>query len=196
MHFRACLCLLLVACNVPRAEPRPIDPAAFPTEQNILRAGEALRDRLAEEQEHVDALKQQLAVLKNDEEQLAGTFARAEADYQLREKDLAGVESDLAAAEKALAETQQKLQDAQAKLAAAQAQLADLVKQALAMLDTAAKLQAALKDGRRDDVAAIVASIPAAWLPPPPAPPAPSPPAPAPAPSPAPAPKSPPTGGN
>lgn len=170
MRRLACLLLLLAACNVPRAEPRPVDPAAFPTEENLLRAEQALRDRLVEEQEHVDALKLQLAGLKGDEQALYATFLKAEHDYQLREKDRAGVEQDLAATEKVLAETQQKLQDAQGKLAVAQAQLAEIVTQAQAMLDTAAKLAAAVKDGRREDVAAILAAIPAAWLPPKPPP--------------------------
>src|SRR5262249_53722968 len=126
---RAAFLLLLAACNVPRAESKTVDPAAFPTEQNLLRANEALKDRLAQEQEHVDALQAQLARLKTDEETTYAAYVEAEKEYQLREKDRVGVEQDLAATEKQLAETQQKLQDAQAKLAAAQAQLAALVAQ-------------------------------------------------------------------
>jgi len=161
---------LLLACNVPRAEPRPIDRDAFPDEQNLLRARESLRDRVAEEREHVAALKLQLASLKADEERLYATFLEAERAYQLREKDRAGVEADLAALEKALAETQTRLQEALAQLAAAQARLAEVVTQVQAMLDTTARLEAALKDGRREEAAAILASIPPSWLPPVPAP--------------------------
>ena len=60
---RVLLPLLLAACSVPRAEPRPVDPTAFPTEANLLRAREALQDRIAGEREHVAALKQQVALL-------------------------------------------------------------------------------------------------------------------------------------
>jgi hypothetical protein len=164
----------LSACNVPRAEPRAVDPAAFPTEQNLTRASEALRDRLAREQEHVDALQQQLARLKAEEESSFAAFLAAEKEYQLREKDRAGVEQDLAATEKLLAETQQRLLEAQSRLAAAQAQLAELVAQAQALLDTAAKLQAALAAGDKQAVAAILAALPPEWLPPKPPPPAPA----------------------
>jgi chromosome segregation ATPase len=177
MRRHAWLLLLVAACNVPRPDPRPVDPAAFPTEQNLLRATEALKDRLAQEQEHVDALQAQLARLKSDEETSYAAYLEVEKEYQLREKDRAGVEQDLAATEKQLAETQQKLQEAQAKLAAAQAQLADLVTKAQALLDTAAKLQAAITAGDKEALAAILAAIPPDWL-------APKPPAPAPAPAP------------
>lgn len=172
MRRHGWLLLLLAACNVPRADPRPVDPAAFPTEQNLGRASEALRDRLAREREHVEALQQQLAQLKEDEERAYAAFLEAEKEYQLREKDRAGVEQDLAATEKQLAETQQRLQEAQARLASAQAQLAELVARAQALLDTAAKLEAALASGDREAIAAILAAIPPDWLPPkPPAPP-------------------------
>jgi len=185
---RAFLLLLLAACSVPRAEPRPVDVTAFPTEANLLRAREALQDRIAGEREHVAALQQQLSTLRTDEERLYAIYLEAEADYQLRESDLAGVEQDLAAAQQALAETQVRLAQAQAQLQAAQQQLVGLLATASAVLDALARLEVALREGRADEVAALRAQLPAQFLaaPPPPAVPAgEAPPAEVPAPEPA-----------
>ncbi len=167
---RAFLLLLLAACSVPRAEPRAVDAAAFPTEANLLRAREALQDRIAQEREHVAALKQHLVTLRADEERLYATYLEAEADYQLRESDLAGVEQDLAAAQLALAETQARLAEAQVQLMAAQMQLVELLARASAVLDALARLDAALREGRRDELADLLQQIPPQWLPPAPTP--------------------------
>jgi len=162
--------VLLGACSVPRATPRPIDPAAFPTEQNLLRAREALQDRIAEEKEHVEALQQQLVSLRKAEESLYATFLQAESEYQLREHDLAGVEGDLARSQQALADTQGRLAEVTAQLLDSQTRLAALVDQVRAVLEALAELEAALAEGRRDDLAAIIAKIPPQLLPPLPAP--------------------------
>jgi flagellar motility protein MotE (MotC chaperone) len=174
-HFSVLLLLLLAACDVPRAEPTPVDVAGFPAEQNLLRGREALQDRIAEEKEHVEALKVQLAGLQDEEERLYATFLKAESDYQLREKDVAGVEQDLATAQKALADTQAKVVEVQAQLAASQVKLADLVAHVQAILDALAKLEAALAAGKRDELAALIAQIPPQLLPPIPPEPAPAP---------------------
>lgn len=182
------LLALLAACGVPRAEPRPVDAAAFPTEANLLRAREALQDRIAREREHVAALKQQLAGLRDEEDRLYATYLAAEGDYQLREKDLAGVESDLARVQQALADTQARVHEAEAQVAQAQASLAALLGQAQAILDALARLDAALREGRAADLAEIMAGIPPQFLPPAPAAPEPEP-APAPEPEPEPPPE-------
>jgi chromosome segregation ATPase len=158
--------LLLAACGVPRAEPAPVDPSAFPSEHNLLRAREALQDRIAEEKEHVEALKAQLVALRGEEERLYATFLKAESDYQLREKDLAGVEQDLAAAQAALAETQAKTAEVQAQLVASQGRLGELVARVQSILDALARLEAALAAGRRDELEELIAQIPPQLLPP------------------------------
>ena len=176
MRRAVALLLLLAACGVPRAQPKPVDPLAFPTEQNLARAREALQDRIAEEKEHVEALKAQLVALRDEEERLYATYLKAESDYQLREKDLAGVESDLAAAQKALADTQARVAEVQAQLAASQGKLGELVGRVQSILDALTKLEAALAEGRRADLEALIAQIPPQLLPPiPPAEPAPPP---------------------
>jgi len=159
------LLLLLAACGVPRAQIKPVDVTAFPTEQNLLRAREALQDRIAEEMEHVEALKAQLVTLRDEEERLYATFLKAESDYQLREKDLAGVEQDLAATQQALAATQAKLAEVQAQLVASQGKLGELVAYVQSVLDALTRLDAALASGNRDELAALIAQIPPQLLP-------------------------------
>jgi len=111
--------VLAAGCGVPRAAP-PVgllpDDSTLP---NLRRGQEALRDRIALEKEHVEALNLQLAGLRGDEEQLYKTYLAAEADYQLRAQDLAGVESDIAA-------VRQQLDDARVLLGVSQQELAQL----------------------------------------------------------------------
>ncbi|HTE04788.1 MAG TPA: hypothetical protein VK824_01235 [Planctomycetota bacterium] len=145
------------ACGVPRATPPDLLTADDSTLPNLRRGQEALRDRIAVEKEHVEALNQELAGLRSDEERLYETYLASEADYQLRAKDLAGVESDIAgvktqleAARVALEAARQEQGTLQADLAATQAAVADLRRQveaAHALRDALAAQQAAESAG-------------------------------------------------
>ncbi len=111
--------VLVAGCGVPRSTPPPGLLADDSTVPNLRRGQEALRDRIALEKEHVEALNLQLSGLRGDEERLYATYLAAEADYQLRAQDLAGVENDIAG-------VRHQLEDTRAQLAASRIDLAQL----------------------------------------------------------------------
>lgn len=104
-----CCVLLVCGCGVPRVAPPPGLLADESTLPNLKRGQQSLRDRIALEKEHVEALNQQLSRLRSDEERLYTTYLAAEDDYQIRAQDLAGVENDIAG-------VRQQLEDARTQL--------------------------------------------------------------------------------
>ena len=173
------LALAASACDVPREQARRPEEYDLVTVLNLRRAAEALQDRAREEQEHVDALNQQLTTIRADEERVYADYLQAERDYQLRQSDLAGVETDVALADAELVAKREELEAARAELATAQAELeatreqlaaarvemGQLRERAIEVLDLVAQLQTLLASASPAEIQAFLSSLPPQALP-------------------------------
>lgn len=147
------------ACGVPRPDARRVDPSDYATLPNLKRAEEALQDRITREQEHVEALNQRLAMLRNDEERLHAQTMEAEADYQLRQGDLDGVRADLARAQAELTQVQGDLEAARLELGRVQAETRAILEETAQLRLLVARGQVAL-DSLPPEVRAFLAEAP------------------------------------
>jgi septal ring factor EnvC (AmiA/AmiB activator) len=142
------LLALASACGVPRTGATTVDRSDYATLPNLKRAEEALQDRIAREQEHVEALNQRVATLRADEDRLHGQAMLAEADYQLRQGDLDGVRADLDRVRAELSQAQADLAQAQTDLTAAHQELGRLQAEARAILEEVAQLRLLIAHGQ------------------------------------------------
>ena len=147
------------ACGVPRPGAPRVDPSDYATLPNLKRAEEALQDRITREQEHVEALNQRLAMLRNDEERLHAQTMEAEADYQLRQGDLDGVRADLARAQAELTQVQGDLEAARLELGRVQAETRAILEETAQLRLLVARGQVAL-ESLPPEVRAFLAEAP------------------------------------
>lgn len=151
------LLLGLSACGVPRPAARPVEPSDGSTLPNLGRAREALAQRVADERQHVAALQLRLEQVRADEQRLHLLAVQAEADFGIRQQDLAAVEAELSVLAGQHAAARAEVEALRAALESAR-----LEQQLLAAeLESARVELLALKDVSARD-AALLASLPAA----------------------------------
>jgi hypothetical protein len=118
MRIAFAVVLLLAACNAKRVPGERLQgPADLP---NLRRASDALKQRVAREKEHVDALQDELVSLRAGETRLYADVLEAEDDYQRLRSDADGSFADLRAVERELAELAVQLELGRAELGTAQ----------------------------------------------------------------------------
>jgi len=97
----------VVGCGVTRTEP--VDTRQPSDLLTLRRAGEALTERIAEEEQHVAALRRQLDELRVAEERLNRDFLEAEEGFQTLQSDLDGTLAEVRSAERELSTSRERL---------------------------------------------------------------------------------------